>query len=467
MALVRSIRRLADVAARSLEGPLGRYEALVAAHRIRADDSQRRVAGKLQQLYDRIAVDARTAPTHPQHPSLFSSLASHLRLFRGHKSPSNSEPRVRGCYIYGGVGTGKTMTMDLLYDSLPPDVSKRRVHFHAFMIQVHQRAHQLRAESSLAYDPTSRIADELARDGRIFCFDEFQVTNIGDAMMLRRLLTELFDRDVTIIMTSNRHPDELYKNGLQRESFIPCIEMIKQQCEVIDLNSGIDYRKREQELARVYFFPLSPANIARVERIWAKLIEGHTAAPLMLPIPNLGRSLPISQAVPALKTARFTFQQLCMEALGPADYLALVDAYDTIVLTDIPKMTLDQRMEARRFITFVDAVYEHKATLICTAQVSVHQLFIGEPHRHKHDTSGHVIHHHEHPSSDMVESLDVTMEELRNSSMFSGEEEVFAFQRAVSRLAEMQGLQWLRSDVRQKLIQLSGSAVVDKKDQEQ
>ncbi|KAK9693571.1 ATPase [Basidiobolus ranarum] len=319
------------------------------------------------------------------------------------------------------------MLMNLFYDTLKIQ-RKRRIHFHAFMLDVHSRIQQLKDREGAIEDPIPPVARDLAREAYVLCFDEFQVTDIADAMILRRLMAGLMEQGVVVVTTSNRHPDELYKNGIQRKSFIPCIELLKEKCKVVTLNSGTDYRRLAKESDRVFFSPLNQENKENIGNLFNNLTQNQPVKPKILEF--LGRSLIIPESVDGV--AKITFQQLCGEAHGAADYLELAKNFHTLVLTDIPKMNLSRRNEARRFITLLDALYENQVVLICSAEDDILNIFSPK--------SDHDVHSNENRM--LMDDLGLSSQQS-SSPIFSGEEEIFAFQRAVSRLIEMQGHNWL------------------------
>ncbi|CAI2165660.1 20488_t:CDS:2 [Funneliformis geosporum] len=422
----------------SKSGPVSRYNALVASGMVREDSFQRSIINILQDMQDRLlnydppfVSDVRDEVN--DESTIFGKLS---KLFSASiKNSSINSPK--GLYLYGDVGSGKTMLMDLFYDTLPQK-RKRRVHFHAFMLDVHARIHHLKRANYETYDPIPPIASDLAKNAIILCFDEFQVTDIADAMILRRLFDELFKRGVVVITTSNRHPDDLYKNGIQRKSFIPCIELIKQRCQIQSLDSGTDYRKLQKETSGAYFYPLNSQTSQSINTIFKMLTKNRQVTKRKLEF--LGRHLMVPESCDDI--AKFTFQELCCQPLSAADYLELVKYYNTILLTDIPQMNLVLKNEARRFITLIDALYDNKATLICSAETSIHQLFTVESSTHSALLNPQSSTHH-HTLFDDVEIDLERKEQNKNSPIFTGEEEVFAFERAISRLIEMQGKEWM------------------------
>ncbi|KAJ1647038.1 ATPase [Dispira simplex] len=378
------------------EGPAAAYRDLVAAGKLVSDNFQQSIVAILQDI------------------------------------PSNAPYSL---YLYGDVGTGKTMLMDLLYNTLKVE-KKKRIHFHSFMLDVHQRIQRYRITAGSQSDFIPIVANDLASESSVLCFDEFQVTDIVDAMILRRLFTELFDRGVVVITTSNRHPDDLYKNGLQRQSFIPCIELLKAQCRVVSLDSGTDYRRLERETAHLYFTSREQDPLpARFLQLWRAATESRPIAPQTLHF--LGRDLVIPEATEGV--AKMPFDQLCGQAHSAADYLELTKHYQLLFLTDVLPMDLSMKNEARRFITLVDTLYENHTILVISAACSVADLFSVDRSEHAASSIERSPASVELQDSQrlLMDDLGLSMKQL-NSTLFTADEEAFAFQRALSRLVEMQ-----------------------------
>ncbi|HEY0524462.1 MAG TPA: cell division protein ZapE [Stellaceae bacterium] len=278
------------------------------------------------------------------------------------------EPPPLGLYIYGGVGRGKSMLMDLFFATAPV-AKKRRVHFHAFMLEVHARIHRHNKTSS--GDPIVPVAKALAAESTLLCFDEFHVTDIADAMILGRLFQALFEQGVVVVATSNRPPDDLYKGGLQRERFVPFIDLLKQKLDVLELDGGRDYRLARLARQPVYFHPLDSRAQAELDRAFADLTDGAPGERVTLTV--LGRNLTVSRA--AKGVAWFSFHELCARPLGAADYLEIARRFHSVILAGIPKMGPAQRNEAKRFNTLIDALYEAKTTLVVSAAAPPEQLY--------------------------------------------------------------------------------------------
>lgn len=280
----------------------------------------------------------------------------------------NDEIPVKGLYIWGGVGRGKSMLMDLFFETVP-EPRKRRVHFHAFMQEIHSAMHEVRKTG--VDDAIKPVADDIAQDVRLLCFDEMQITDITDAMIVGRLFEHLFASGVVIVTTSNRIPDDLYKNGLNRDLFVPFIELLKERLTAHELASNTDYRQDRLEGERVYFTPANAAAKAGISEIWDSLTGGE-ATPLIIRVK--GRDV----ALPAFRNgiARASFYDLCGQPLGAADYLAVAENVRVLVLEDIPCLSRDNFNEAKRFVTLIDSLYEGKVRLICSAAAEPERLYL-------------------------------------------------------------------------------------------
>jgi len=275
----------------------------------------------------------------------------------------------RGLYIWGDVGRGKTLLMDLFFEAAPV-AKKRRAHFNRFMMDVHARIHAERQRAGHA-DPIPVVGEALAAEARLLCFDEFQVTDVADAMILGRLFEALFGLGVTIVATSNTPPDRLYAGGLNRQLFLPFIEQIKQRLDVLELNGPTDYRLQRLSGVPVYITPLGPQADAAMDAAWRRLTDTAAGKPCGLAV--LGRILPVPQA--ARGVARFDFEELCDRPLAAADYLTLAQEFHTILMDRIPVMTDNMHNVARRFTLLVDTLYDEGVKLVCSAAAPPDGLF--------------------------------------------------------------------------------------------
>lgn len=365
----------------------GRYEALVAEGEIERDPAQTEVVAALDRLNERLA---ETGP---------ASKKSALGWLFG-KRKGAGEP-VRGLYVWGKVGRGKTMLMDLFFD-IAVTRKKRRVHFHEFMADVHERVHAARAAirdgKISGDDPIPPVAADLAEATRLLCFDEFAVTDIADAMILGRLFTRLFELGVVVVATSNVDPDDLYKDGLNRGHFMGFVELLKTRVDVICLDARTDYRMEKLAGAPLYLTPLGEEADKAVDSLWRKLTHGLPAHREELEVK--GRVIPVERT--AAGVAAFPFKELCEQPLGAADYQRLAHSYHTFVIENVPVMDLPQRNAAKRFINLIDTLYNTRNKLVISAETEPDGLYVA--------TSG---------------------------------TESFEFARTVSRLTEMRSEAWL------------------------
>jgi cell division protein ZapE len=335
-----------------------RYDERVASGELTGDAAQAEAACRL----DALAL----ALSRPPKRSLFG------------KAPE----AVRGIYLWGGVGRGKSMLMDLFFAEAKIS-PKRRVHFHEFMAEVHERLDVWRKMSDAdrrrspwrvkdaGDDPIAPVAKQVASEAHLLCFDEFQVTQIADAMILGRLFDAVFANGVAVVATSNRTPDDLYKDGINRALFLPFIERLKARCDVVELVSARDYRLDRLVEAPVWYAPLGAGSSVALDLAWTRLTLG--AEPQQCVLTIKGRKLDVSRE--AAGVARFTFEELCARPLGSLDYLAIAATFHTVILENIPLLTPDRRNEAARFVSLIDALYEARTKLVASAAAEPDRLY--------------------------------------------------------------------------------------------
>ena len=409
------------------------YETMISEGKIRSDPRQVSVVGLLQSLGDRVESGALSRSIVPPVSRLFGGW-----LYSNPTATSiRAMPQVRGLYLYGGCGTGKTMLMDLFHSNLIFS-KKKRVHFHEYMIDVHARlikAQKRNAERRTKFntewtgsaaaaqresldkskkfdgatDLVEQVANDLIAEAQLLCFDEFQVTFISDAVIMRRLFSYLFQKGVVVVATSNRPPEDLYLNGLNRELFTPFIPLLREYCHVHNMDSAVDYRQlttSAEEYGRVFFAPLTEKNIANLEAKFYRLARNSVQ---QTSVEVQGRSIPVRRAGIKSSIAWFSFSELCDKPLGSADYIAVAKRFHTIFLEGIPNLTLQERDQVRRLITLVDALYDHQVRLVSSS------------------------------AAEDVGALFTVPEDVKKSSSM---DEVFAWDRTVSRLTEMMSLEY-------------------------
>ncbi|PSJ58670.1 cell division protein ZapE [Kumtagia ephedrae] len=365
-----------------------RYDHLVDTGAVTRDPAQERIVKALDRLLD--ALGARR----------LARKSSALGWLFARKPEASG---VKGLYIHGGVGRGKTMLMDLFF-ALVPMRRKRRVHFNDFMAEVHdriQKHRQARKEGKVReYDPIPPVARAIADETQLLCFDEFTVTDIADAMVLSRLFSALFSNGVVLVATSNVAPDDLYRDGLNRALFLPFIDILKRHADVASLDSDTDYRMEKLNRMPVYVTPLGPEADRLMDEAWEAMTHGRRAAPDSIALK--GREIPVPAA--SGEAARFSFADLCENPLGARDYLAIAARYSTIFIDRIPVLDPTLRNPTKRLILLIDTLYDRRIRLVLSAAASPDELYAGRP----------------------------------------GVTEAFEFDRTASRLIEMQSRDWLR-----------------------
>ena len=347
-----------DTSFSSPQSITARYNGLVKAGAIERDPAQVALLKRLEALAE--ALGSYRLARKP----------SALGWLFGKKSPAPP----KGLYVWGSVGRGKTMLMDLFYEALPVR-RKRRVHFHAFMADVHERIHAYRQKLKNGEvsgdDPIAPVAEALAEEAWVLCFDEFTVTDIADAMILGRLFTALFAHGVVVVATSNVEPNRLYEGGLNRSLFLPFIELLQERMGVAKLDARTDFRLEKLAGSPVFYTPANEESHTALTRAFRSLTGREQGRPLILTVK--GHPVEVPQAAGGV--ARFSFEDLCSKPLGAADYLAVAEQFHTVILENIPKMTFERRNEAKRFIMLVDAFYDAHVKLLASAEAEAPELY--------------------------------------------------------------------------------------------
>ena len=339
-----------------------RYAALIAAGKIEADPGQAMLAAQL------------TALAHRLDQRRLARKSSSLGWLFGKREQAG--PPLKGLYVCGEVGRGKTMLMDLFFATSVVK-RKRRVHFHEFMADVHERVHVFRQDikngALLELDPIQRAAAAIPEETWLLCFDEFHVTDIADAMILGRLFTRLFELGVVVVATSNLAPGELYKDGLNRGLFLPFIVLLQRHCEVVRLEARIDFRLEKLTGMPTWYVPANAIADAALDDAWRRLAGEHAGSPHDLVVK--GHLVRVPKA--AMGVARFSFDDLCAQPLAATDYLKIAHEFHTVVLDRIPVMDHARRNEAKRFIILIDTFYDHAVKLLASAQAQPDRLYRG------------------------------------------------------------------------------------------
>ncbi|MEM0672241.1 cell division protein ZapE [Dickeya oryzae] len=343
--------------------PLALYQQALMAQTYQPDEVQHQTVVRLNAIHQTLTEQVWIQPEN-RTPGLISKWRSWL----GQKEKTPTP--VQGLYMWGGVGRGKTWLMDLFFHSLPSE-RKLRLHFHRFMLRVHEELNQLQGQEN----PLEKVADGFKAQTDILCFDEFFVSDITDAMLLAELLRALFSRGIALVATSNIPPDELYRNGLQRARFLPAIELIKRHCDVLNVDAGIDYRLRTLTQAHLYLTPLSAETEAEMQAMFRRLSGRDITQPG--PVLEVNHR-PLATLSAGDGVLAVDFATLCLDARSQNDYIALSRLYHTVLLHHVPVMAVKDENAARRFLALVDEFYERRVKLIISAQVPMFEIYQGE-----------------------------------------------------------------------------------------
>ncbi|MGN8238575.1 cell division protein ZapE [Enterobacter soli] len=341
--------------------PSSRYQQALNEGSHQPDDVQREAVNRLDTIYQELTAK-------PADVVQSGGLKAAFGRLLGKKEPQVSAP-VRGLYMWGGVGRGKTWLMDMFYQSLP-GTRKQRLHFHRFMLRVHEELTALQGQS----DPLDIVAERFKAETDVLCFDEFFVSDITDAMLLGGLMKALFARGITLVATSNIPTDELYRNGLQRARFLPAIDAIKQHCDIMNVDAGVDYRLRTLTQAHLWLAPLNADTQSQMDKLWLALAG---TARTNMPVLDINHRPLQTQGVEN-QTLAVSFTTLCVDARSQHDYIALSRLFHTVMLLDVPVMTPLMESEARRFIALVDEFYERHVKLVVSAEVPLYEVYQGE-----------------------------------------------------------------------------------------
>ena len=348
----------ADIPAQ--RGPLPAFRAMVAAGELAPDSSQELAAERLQALWSRLG-------GYDPQPRVSNGRSLFARLLR---RGDPAEDRPNGLYIVGDVGRGKSMLLDLFFAAA--DVRrKQRIHFHRFMQNVHARFHAFRRDNPDIDDPVPPLANSIAAEAALLCFDEFQVNDIADAMILGRLFEALFDRGVVVVATSNVAPDDLFKDQPGRDAFLPFIALLKRRLDILMMDAGRDFRRSRLRGLRTWLVPADARAERELDRAFAELTGNADAKPETLWV--MGRQFVVPRAAEGI--ARCDFETLCGAALGAGDYLALATRYHALILDGIPRLSPDNYDKARRFIILIDTLYDHRVKLLASADAMPDQLY--------------------------------------------------------------------------------------------
>jgi cell division protein ZapE len=343
-------------------GPLAVYRHTVSTKRLIPDPAQAAAAERLQTLWHKIR--------HYDPPARLARKTLIGRFLRRKPVDEAPDSHLHGLYLVGEVGRGKSMLMDMFFETAEVP-RRRRIHFHAFMQETHRRIFAWKQANPDGRDPIPPLADQIAEEAILLCFDEFQINDIADAMILGRLFEALFERGVITVATSNTAPDDLFRGQPGQDAFLPFIAILKKNLDVLVLEAAQDYRRVRLDVENTWHVPLGETARTALDEAFVQMAEGQSVAPVYLHV--MGRTLSVPQA--ANDVARFSFDDLCARNLGAGDYLAIATHFHAVVLDDVPRLTPDNHNEARRFINLIDNLYDHRVKLVASAEAMPDQLY--------------------------------------------------------------------------------------------